>query len=40
MTLIDLRMGDSVTINGVTGKVAGINGVPGKVMFIDLEPTK
>ncbi len=40
MTLIDLRMGDKVTINGVTGSVCGLNGVPDKVIFIDVEETK
>lgn len=40
MTLIDLRIGDSVTINGVTGTVCGLNGLADKVMFIDVEPAK
>lgn len=38
MILIDLRPGDTVTINGVTGSVCGLDGVPEKVAFIDLEP--
>lgn len=38
MNLIDICMGDKVTINGVSGIVTGINGLPGKVAFIDIEP--
>ena len=37
MTLIDIRPGEMVTINGITGKVVGLNGVPDKVAFIDIE---
>ncbi len=36
MTLIDLRIGDVVTINGITGSICGLGGTD-KVAFIDLE---
>ncbi len=40
MTLINLSMGETVTINGKSGVIAGLSGVDGKIAFIDLEPVK
>lgn len=37
MTLIDIKRGDSVTINGVSGVVCGIDHSTDRVVFIDIK---